>query len=409
MADSMEKKRGALVVLTCMLANNCTLGLAYGTFGAMVVSNEAALGVARDSISFGMSAQATAVGVSALLMGNLVRRMTARLSIAIGLVAAACAFTGLSLSSSLTVALTMWALLGFAAAMAAILGPITIAAEYFPGHSGKVLGLVNLPVMLFVSPWAVTEALPLLGRQGTYLAMAALQLPLLLMVLRLPAGSARANEPQNGASSIPASSIPASSIPASSIFGQKEFWFVTLGIALIAGTGTAYTVHAIPYVQSRGLSAQTAALVMAIYSGAGLLGVPVFGWLADKFGAARTLAISAAMQSVCWAGMALAPTASFFFFSAILGSATTPLTTLHGAAMTQMFGKDGASQSTGYGFAIKLPFLFVASPAMGYAFVLMSDYRPAFLMSAAALVVGVILLMLAAMLSRSRRNEVVPG
>lgn len=387
MTDHDTKKAGAWAVFVCMLANNFTLGLAYGTFGAMVVSNEQALGAARDSISFGMSAQATAVGVAALLMGSLVRRFTARLSIALGVVAAACAFTGLSLTSSLSVAICMWALLGFAAAMAAILGPVAIAAEFFPGHSGKVLGLINLPVVLFVSPWAVTTALPLLGRDGTYLAMAALLVPVLLMVLSLPAKATKAS----GLSKVD------DDVPAAAIFSRKEFWLVTLGIAIIAGTGTAYTVHAIPYAQSRGLNVQMAALVMSIYSGAGLLGVPLFGWLADKFGAPRTLAISAAVQGVSWAGMALAPTGSFLVFSALLGSATTPLTTLHGAAMAQMFNAGGVSKAMGYGFAIKLPFLFVASPALGYAFVQMADYRPAFLMSAAALAGAVLLLILASM------------
>lgn len=387
MTDQVAEKRGTLMVLTCMLANNCTLGLAYGTFGALVVTNEQALGAARDSISFGMSAQATAVGLSALLMGNLVRRLTPRLSIAIGVIAAAGAFIGLSLTSSLAVALCMWALLGFAAAMAGILGPVAIAAEFFPGHSGKVLGLINLPVVLFVSPWAVTAALPLLGREGVYLAMAALMIPVLLLVLRLPATSAASQ----------AQSQAADDVPASAIFARKEFWLVTLGIALIAGTGTAYTVHAIPYAQSRGLSVQTAALVMSIYSGAGLLGVPLFGWLADKFGAPRTLAISAAVQSLSWAGLALAPTGSFLFLSAALGAATTPLTTLHGAAMAQMFKVGAVSKAMGYGFAIKLPFLFVASPALGYAFVQMADYRPAFLMSGAALVGACVLLLLAGM------------
>lgn len=385
MTDQNDKKAGAWTVFVCMLANNCTLGLAYGTFGAMVVSNEQALGAARDSISFGMSAQATAVGVAALLMGNLVRRLTARWSIAIGVAAAICGFVGLSMTTSLTMAICMWALLGFAAAMAGILGPVAIAAEFFPGHSGKVLGLINLPVVLFVSPWAVTAALPLLGRDGTYLAMAALLVPVLLMVFSLPSKSSAAN-----------TKGPAiDDVPAAAIFSRKEFWLVTLGIAIIAGTGTAYTVHAIPYAQSRGLSVQMAALVMSIYSGAGLLGVPLFGWLADKFGAPRTLAISAAVQGISWGGMAVAPTGSFLFFSALLGSATTPLTTLHGAAMAQMFKAGGVSKAMGYGFAIKLPFLFVASPALGYAFVQMADYRPAFLMSAATLAGAVLLLMLA--------------
>ena len=154
------------------------------------MGNEQALGVARGTISFGMSAISTTLGLSALVMGNLVRRLTPRWSIAIGVVVTAIGFAGLSETSDFRLALALWALLGFGAALAAILGPVAIAAEHFPGKAGKVLGLINLPLVLFIAPWAVTEALHVLGRHGTYLLFAALLLPVLALVLTLPVGNA---------------------------------------------------------------------------------------------------------------------------------------------------------------------------------------------------------------------------
>ena len=385
MTDVTDSKSAKRTIMVCMLTNNLTLGLAFGSFGALLASNEQALGAARDTISFGMSALTTTMGLTALVMGNLVRRITPRLSIAIGLVAAACAFVGLGLTSSLAVALAMWALLGFSIALAAILGPVAIAAETFPDRTGKALGLINLPVVLFISPWAVTTLLPALGRHGTYLLMAALLLPILALVMKLPAGSASRAE----------KTTALATAPASAIFGRADFWLVSLGIALIAGIGTAYTVHAIAFAQSRGLSLPESALMMSAYSGAGLAGVPFFGWLADRIGAPRTLAVSGAIQCLCWAGLALAPTGSFLFLSAALGAATTPLTTLHGAAMSQLFGAKGVGKAMGYSYAIKLPFMFIASPAVGYAYVHLADYRPAFLIVAASLIGAVVLLVAA--------------
>lgn len=384
MASTTEGKAGAWMVLVCMLANNFTLGLTYGSFGALLVSNEQAFGAGRDIISFGMSAVSTTLGLSALVMGNLVRRLTPRVSIAIGVGTAACAFAGLGLTTNLAVALILWALLGFSAAMAAILGPVAIAAEYFPDRSGKVLALVNMPVVLFLCPWAITAILPALGRDGTYLLMAALLLPVLVLVVRLRTGGATAGHGAKQAQE---------EVPAGAILKRSDFWLISLGISLIACTGTAYTVHAIPFAASAGMSVSTSALMMSVYSGAGLAGVPLFGMLADKIGAPRTLAITGGAQSICWAGLAFAPTESFLFFSAALGAATTPLTTLHGTAMAQIFGINGVGKAMGYSFAIKLPFLFLASPAVGYAYVQMADYRPAFVIVAISLVASVGLLL----------------
>lgn len=381
MADPTRGGSGTRTVITCMLANNFTLGLVYGSFGALLVGNEQALGVARGTISFGMSAISTTLGLSALVMGNLVRRLTPRWSIAIGVVATAIGFAGLSETSDFRLALALWALLGFGAALAAILGPVAIAAEHFPGKAGKVLGLINLPLVLFIAPWAVTEAMHVLGRHGTYLLFGALLFPVLALVLTLPVGNAEPGRHDP---------VPTRKGP---IVSRADFWLISLGIGLIAGTGTAYVSHGIAYAESRGLSAPSAALIMSAYSGAGLLGVLVFGWLADRIGGARTLALSAVVQCLSWAGLALSPPAGFLLLSAVLGVATTPLTTLHGAAMAQLFGPDGVSRAMGYSFAIKLPFLFATSPLVGFAYVRMGDYRPGYLMVAAGLVGAAMLLM----------------
>lgn len=384
---------GLRTIIVCMLANNLTLGLVYGTFGALLSSNEEAFSVARDTISFGMSAVATTTGLSALVMGNVVRRITPRIAILIGTLSAAAAFMGLGLTTSITVALAMWALLGFSVALAALLGPVAIAAEFFPERSGKFLAMVNLPVVLFVSPWLVTAALPAIGRNGVYIAMALALLPISLLVLTtLPKGTgttARSQSPRTGNQG-------------QAMLSRADFWLITLGIAIIAGTGTAFTVHAIPYAQAEGLSIPASALMFSAYMGAGLLGVPFFGWLADRIGAPHALALSGLVQCLCWAGLSSLPAMAFLPLAALLGAATTPLTTLHGAAMAQIFGADRVGSAMGYSFAIKLPFLFIAAPAVGYVYVRFVDYRPALVAVSAILIVAVILLLVGGRLGRAR-------
>lgn len=381
MTGSSTNAPGLKTVFACMLANNLTLGAMAGSFGALLASNEQALGVGRDSISFGMSAMSTTMGLTALAMGHLVLRLTPRLAMAIGIVCGAVSFAGLGMTTHFGVALVFWAMMGMSAALAAILGPAAIAAQFFPERTGKALSVINLPIAMLIGPWAVTVILPVLGRQGTYLLLAGLLLPALLLVLRLPAGARAATAQERSDTNI------------RTITARPDFWLISLAIAVIAGSGAAFMVHAIAHAQSSGMSASVAALMISAYSGAGLAGVPLFGWLADRLGAPRALTVSAMVQCLCWAGLAVFPAGGFLMLSALLGAATTPLTTLHGATMAQMFGSNGVGPALGIGYAIKLPFFFVAAPALGFAFVSLGDYRPAFLSMAAVLFVAVLLLL----------------
>lgn len=381
------------VVLACMMANNGTLGLMFGTFGALLVLNEQTFGAARDTIALGMSAFTTMMGLSALFMGGLVQKLTPRLALALGVISVSCGFLVLGLTSNLYVAFAMWGLLGFGTALAAILAPVAIAAEFFPDRSGRMLGLVNLPIILFVAPWVITALVPVLGRDGVYIMMSALLVPVLLLVLSLPSTRVEKKD------AAPPSS---SGTSAKAMMSRSDFWLITLGIALIAGTGVAFTVHAIPYAETRGFAKSNAAVMLSIYSGAGLAGVPLFGWLADKLGPPTALSLSAALQALCWFGLAVAPAASFFAIAALLGLATTPLTTLHGAAMARLFGAASVSKAMGISFAVKLPFLFVISPAVAYVYVVLNDYRPAFLTVSASLL-GAFLILFAGILAARGR------
>lgn len=384
MRSTLGSRGNVRTIIVCMLANNFTLGLMIGTFGALLASSEQALSVTRDTISFGMSAMTTMMGLSTLVMGGFVRRITPRIAIMAGVLASAAGFLGLGLTTNFAAAIAMWSLVGFGIALAALLGPVALAAEQFSGRSGKFLAVVNMPIMLFLGPWLVTIMLPTIGRSGVHLLMATALVPVALLVLLCVPSSSIDNQIEDRSAGEPS---------ASAILGRSDFWLISLGIGLIASSGTAYTVHAIAFAQSEGMTSTSSALMMSVYMGAGLLGVPVFGWLADRMGAPATLALTGLIQCLCWAGLALLQTWAFLPIAAVLGAATTPLTTLHGAAMAQIFGSGGAGKAMGYSYVAKMPLMFVAPPALGYAYVQFADYRPALLAASACLVFAIVLLL----------------
>ncbi|MCW1385025.1 MFS transporter [Novosphingobium sp. KCTC 2891] len=375
------------------------MSLAFGSFGPLLAANEAHFGVDRTEISLGMSVLTTALGLSAIVGGGTMHRFRPSTVMIAGALANLVAYLGLMVSGAFPFALAMFALVGVGTTLTAILGPVTIVARLFPDRRGRVLSLVNLPLMMFVVPYMVARGLPVFGREYIYAAAAvafAVLLPLLCL-LQSDGGSDKQAGPTIDDSHV---------IPAGEMFARLDFWLVALGIGLIAGTGTAFTVHSTAFAQSYGLDPASAAMLLSVYSGAGIAGTLVMGWLADRIGPRFALAIAGAIQAIGWALLASGATALFLPVAAMLGVVTVPLVTLHGAAMAAMFGSASVSRAMGVSYALKLPFLFGITPLVGWAYVHFGNYRIALAGSALALFLATLLFVLP---TRSRREAAVRG
>jgi OFA family oxalate/formate antiporter-like MFS transporter len=71
----------------------------------------------------------------------------------------------------------------------------------------------------------------------------------------------------------------------------RAFWLVTLAVSLMSLTGGAVNLHQIPHLVDRGLSPETAALVITIVAVFGGIGVIVEGIFDSRIGARWTMAI----------------------------------------------------------------------------------------------------------------------
>lgn len=71
----------------------------------------------------------------------------------------------------------------------------------------------------------------------------------------------------------------------------SSFWFLTIGTALRVIVLTAVTVHYIPIMVWKGLSATEAAFLLGIQAFVGMLTMLSFGWLADRVNKPRLMAI----------------------------------------------------------------------------------------------------------------------
>jgi cyanate permease len=367
------------VVALCFLAQNCAMGFAFGSFGPMLASSEQHFGVSRTVASTGMSLIMLAIGGLSPMLGSLLQRASVRHAMIAGALLSAIGYWGLSLLQSFQLALVMYAFIGVGVCLVAILGPLILISRWFDENRAKMLSVVNLPIVLFVTPYLVGLALPVHGRFGMLAAMGTVFLllaPTFLLLTEYPP----AKVPQPGAAADAADASAADN--AAEILKRPAFWLLSIGIGIMAGAGTGFVVHIVPFGVEKQMSLTAASALLSAYSGAGIFGTLLFGWVADRIGPPAALMISAFCQALLWWGMLQVHGAPLYLVAALLGICVVPLVTLHGAAVSKMFGAARVARAMGYSYSVKLPFIFGFAPAMGWMFDAFGHYRAPFLTTA---------------------------
>lgn len=370
--------RGARIrtIIGCFLAQNLVMGVAYGSFGPLLAANQAHLNVGRAVAAMGMSLNTLALALVAAVAGGLMQRFNVRAVMVTGVLISAAAYLGLAFTDSFAIALVCYALVGVGIALAAILSPLALVTRWVSTGRGKALSIVNLPFALFVCPFVIGAVLPDVGRAGVLIGLGCILLalaPLLLLLVRerppvYPGGEAHAA----------ANAMAPQS--ARHVLRSPGFWLVSLGIGLMAGCGIVFVVHIVAFGSGIGLSMVSATGLLSIYAGAGLVGTPLFGWLADRLGPPNALILSGGCQALLWSMLLVAKGPALFLIAAGLGICCTPLVTLHGAALSALFDQATVARAMGFSYLFKLPFIFSFGPAAGALFDTTGDYRIPFLL-----------------------------
>ena len=384
-------------IITCFLAQNLTSGLAFGTFGPLLHSNELHFGVGRGAAASGMSAVTLAIGLLSPFAGGFLQRVSIRTAMAVGVGLSAIGYCALTFATSFPLAIAAYLMIGCGVSLSGILGPVTLIGRWYERSRGRILALVNLPLILFVSPYLVAETLPFVGRSGVLLAMSAL-----LFVL-LPLLAAIAEHP-------PEREFQEISAEATRVAGRSRllrsapFWLTSLGLGVIAGCISAFLVHIVPFGLERSMSLPKASAMISAYALAGMFGILLFGWIADRIGAVRALVLSATLQAILWLVLLIVGGDMFLPVAALLGICAAPQPTLHGAAMTALFGPE-AVRAMGLSFALKLPFLFGFPPAVGALYDWSGDYRAPFMFCSGSLMLAAALFGASLMTVRNKRQR----
>lgn len=388
------------------LSHNIIIGLIMGHFSVMLASAEQRLGIGGEQAALGMPLVLLGSSVSAPLVGVLLGKYSLRWIMVLGAVLTACGFALLGLTASFPLYLLAYGLfLGPAISLTGSISPATLVTRWFTRNRGLALGLVHLPIVIAVLPVALNWFVGVSGAVNSYLTLALITavvlVPLTLMIVdHPPGGEAPAPEAAEKRTAD-------GSFTVAQLLSKPKFWAICIAATASMASSVTLGTLMLPMGTSWGFTRGEAALIQSVMAAVGIPGSILFGWLVDKLGGARTLALIAFNCAVFWALLLLQP--PYLATMLIMG-----LMGMHGAgaipglsrAIAELFGQ--ASFSRGYGLnnVITLPFVGAAIVGSAGVYGATGSYAPALTAMAAFFAVSALLALYAA---SGRRAAAMPS
>jgi MFS family permease len=358
------------------LSHNMIIGCLMGSFSVMLASVETRMHVTREMSSVAGSLVIFGSALIASGVGVVVARHSLRMLMVLAALLSLVGYLVLAFTNSYPLYIACYLLLfGPSMAIGGSVGPVTLVTRWFDRNRGLALGLVHFNIVVAAVPILSNWMLERHGASDTYLLMAGLVgfglLPFTLLIRDHPPGT-----DAQAAASVAASPTEAATV--AQIIRQPRFWgLATAASATITGT-MVLTFNMIPITTSLGVDRDHGALLQSIMSLSGMAGSIFFGWIADRLGGARGLALVVFDMGVLFALLLL--DLPFPLLAVVIG-----LLGLHGAgtipnisrALADAFGSAGFSRAFGLSTSLSVPFTIVALQGVAATFTRAQTYAPA--------------------------------
>jgi MFS family permease len=360
------------------LAQNCALGLTFGSFGALMPGLEVKFGASRGVVATALGMFVLSMSLLSVPVGARLSRWSLRTTMIGGALVCSLGFALMTFAQNITQVILLYTVVvGLGVCLLGVLPASTLVSRWFDKDRGKALGLINMPILLLMTPPLTALVLTEYGINTVFASLSALFLlcaAMLIMVQDAPEPSGIAKD---GGGPPPAAPTLMTT-PA--VLSSRAFWCLSLGVGIIAGGGTLLTAHIVPLAVGRGFALEPASLLLSAYAAAGLIGALLFGWLSDRFGARNTLVINAVGQIVLWGAlMMIGVYGMMMTIAALIGLFTTSILAVHSAAINEIFGRENFSAVLGMSYLPKLVFISGSAPLAGFLFDYAGDYQIALL------------------------------
>ena len=388
------------------LSHNIIIGTIFGTTAALLKPMQARLNITPDMASLGTLSVMLGSALLAFVAGALAGKYSLRILLAGSAVLATLAWMMLAFTTSYVLFLVAYGLLlGPAMSLAGSVLPPTLVTRWFSSNRGLALGLVHLPIVVAILPVAINWTIEHYGLQASFLVLAALcglvLLPATLMVIDHPPG-----ETARGASEIAGrSGNSGAGLSVGQLFMQPRFWGFALAVGAINTSSVVLGTHLMSMAESWGIARSNAAILQTVMSLVGIAGSILFGFVADRLGGGRTLALILFDACLLWLLFLLdLPFAALLAVVGLLGMHGAGAIPSIGRGLSDVFGQENFSRAFGLAATASLPLMALFVVGTGAAVRINGSYTLAILAMA-----GFLMLALPLALIASRKPAITPA
>jgi len=368
-SESNVKFSGWWMAAIAFIAQNCAMGLTYGSYGTLVNDLQEMYGTSRAVAASGFSLIVLVLALLSPFAGYLLTRVSVKYVMIAGAVLDCIGYLLLTQAASIEMVLVIYAVfIGSGTCLLGILPTSYLVSTWFVRYRAKVFGFVCAPVLIFLFPMVSGYLLTNFGMTTLFMVNAvifAAIIPLLFFVVERPEKIGQrplgleAGSPDAGTAA--AAAAPEPVVTMSQMVKRVPFWVLSIAIGVLSGAGTMFVTHIVPLTREEGIDLQTASTFLSAFGGGGVLGAFVFGALADKIGAVNTLAVTSVLQVIVWVFLFYTTDISVLFaISALIGMCCGAIVPLHGASVSELFGREAVGPAVGLGYFLKTPFIFGA-------------------------------------------------
>ena len=280
---------GWWILAASVVAMTVVSGLAAWSLGLYVHPLEEEFGWTRAEVSLGFSAGILVSGLAGPAIGRLVDRFGPRSSVIVGSILAALTFQLLAATSTLWQWYLFSAINAAARQMMFFIPFQALTSRWFDRRRGAALSLLGIGFSL--GGFLVLPLLALVieatdwrgGFVFSGVISAALVLPLAVFVLRDDPTPEETEAFGEGRDAGGASRPVTASVTLGEALRMPIFWVLAIGLMLFFYGMIGWTVHLVPFFESRDISRETAALLVSLASGAGIVSRLALGTVVDRF------------------------------------------------------------------------------------------------------------------------------
>jgi len=386
------------------LSHNIIIGSIFGTAGVLLIPLQERLHVSRGLASIGVPMVIVGSAVLASVAGVLAGRYTLRRLMAVAGVLMSLAWLIMAFAHSYWLFLLAYGvLLGPAMAVGGSVLPPTLVTRWFQRHRGLAIGIVHLPIVITILPIVASLVIGRFGVTVLFLALAVFGIvtliPGCLAMIEYPPG----HDPRQHANESAAQRSERGAPPVGLLFTVPQllhnlrFWLLALAVGAVNTSSVTLASHLPAMGISWGYSATSAAGLASVMSLVGMAGSIIFGFVSDKVGGARALALIAFDNAILWALLLM--DLAYPARAVVIG-----LIGMHGAgaipalskAMASAFGEASFSRAFGLASTATLPLMVAAVFGFGVIFQKQGSYAVGIVAMIAYFVIAVLLAIVAA-------------